>query len=71
MSNAFLIMMFFLLQLALLADGFAQEPRLLETNMFLKLAMFFLRENSDLIGMCLKGISCSKYTDFLNCCDYA
>lgn len=33
--------------------------------MFLKLAMFFLSENFDLIGMCNKGISCSKYTDFL------
>lgn len=70
MSNAFLIMLFFLLWLALLAAGFAQESRLLETNMFLKLAMFFLKENSDLIGMCIKGISCSKYTGFLNCCDY-
>lgn len=70
MSNAFLIMMFFLLWLALLADVFVQESSLLETNMFLKLAMFLLKENSDLIGMCIKGISCSKYTDFLNCCDY-
>lgn len=71
MSDAFLIMMFCLLRLALLADVFAQEQRRLETNMFLKLAMFFLRDNSDLIDVCLKGISCSKYTDFLNCCDYA
>lgn len=37
---------------------------------FLKLAMFFLSENFDLIGMSNKGISCSKYTGFLNCCDY-
>jgi len=54
----------------LLADVFAQKSRVLETNMFLNLAMLFLKENSDLIGMCIKGISCSKYTDFLNCCDY-
>ena len=70
MSNVFLIMMFLLLWLALLADVFAQKSRVLETNMFLNLAMLFLKENSDLIGMCIKGISCSKYTDFLNCCDY-
>lgn len=68
-SNAFLIM-FFLLWLALLADGFAQKSRLLETNMFLKLAMFFLKESCDLIGMCIKRISCSKYADFHKHCDY-
>lgn len=70
MSNAFLIRMFFLLWLAFLAHVFAQESRPLETNMFLKLVMFFVSENFDLIGMCNKGISCSKYTDFLKCCDY-
>lgn len=62
--------MFFLLWLVLVADVFAQESRPLETNMFPKLAMFFLSGNFDLIGMCNKGISCSKYTDFLNWCDY-
>lgn len=70
MSNAFLIMMFFLLQLVLLADAFAQKSRLLEPNMFPKLAMFFLKESSDLTGMCIKRISCSKYADFHNHCDY-
>lgn len=32
--------------------------------------LFFLKENSDLTGMCIKEISCSKYTGFLKCCDY-
>lgn len=70
MSNAFLISMFFLLWLVFLAHVFAQESRPLETNMFLKLAMFFVSENFDLIGVRNKRISCSKYTDFLKLCDY-
>lgn len=38
--------------------------------MFLKLAMFSVSENFDLIGVRNKRISCSKYTDFLKLCDY-